>query len=289
MTTRQTLIDISTLYSFVGQNNTRTYNIHLARCLGNDKSAAILLAQIMYWTGNIAPVGRDWFFKTDKEWMVELCFNENELRTAKNKLKNLGLIETRLKRAKGSPTLHYRIIPDALSTLISGFRENRYNESVEIGTSITKTTTQTTEETIINTCRKKPAASNCVSDPPKSKRTTNPPTTKQRSYLLFKKIITNPSTPEEEVAAQFFEEFEFRRREKHPMLSDDQVTAGLKLIKEHVIDNFLHEWCGESELDCVSDIIYQHFRKKIFHEQGRDFRFPLFVANLHMYVAERYK
>jgi len=103
---------------------------------------------------------------------------------------------------------------------------------------------------------------------------------------LFNKINTNPSTIEENVIAAFFEDFKYYRHEVHPPLSDQQITAGLEAIKKYIIDNDL-----EDE-DCLVDFFRLHFRKQVFHEQGYDFRFPLFVANLEYYtqiVQERYK
>jgi hypothetical protein len=60
-------------------------------------TSAILLSQLMYWHDKVD--GRE-FYKTDAEIMDETCLTPNELRGAKNRLKDLNFIQI---KAKGIP------------------------------------------------------------------------------------------------------------------------------------------------------------------------------------------
>jgi hypothetical protein len=128
---------------------------------------------------------------------------------------------------------------------------------------------------LINTFPENPVERMCVS-PSISPRRTRP-----KSYKLFNKIKTNLSnTRNESVVLAFLDSFEQNRNETHPPISDIQMKKGLDLIDEFI--------CDLDDKD-VYDVITQHFHKKLWLEQGLDFRFGLFISNLHMYTSERYK
>lgn len=108
---------------------------------------------------------------------------------------------------------------------------------------------------------------------------TNPPT-QEKTFKLFQQIKNNPTTDSEDIVYRFLSFFAHYRNEQHPPISDDQIQKGLALIDEHMdcMDDFQ-----------IDDVLTQHFKKKLWIEQGRDFRFGLFTSNLHMYTSERYK
>jgi hypothetical protein len=87
--------------------------------LNGDHKAAILLAQMLYWSDRTKdPEG--WFYKSYTDWQLETGLSESQVRRIVNgdprvqtpqiTLRDLG-VETVLKKVKrtGAPTLHYRI------------------------------------------------------------------------------------------------------------------------------------------------------------------------------------
>lgn len=91
-----------------GQAETVTVPKWLVRWTG-DYPSAILLNQILYYTSRKED---GWFYKSYKEWEAELMLTETQVRRSVKAIKKLDLgLETKLKKAHGAPTLHYRIDP----------------------------------------------------------------------------------------------------------------------------------------------------------------------------------
>jgi len=70
--------------------------------------SGVLLSQIVYW----ADKGSDpdgWFYKSYVEWYQDSFLSEYQVRKGVKAFEKAGLLETKLKKVQGSPTLHYRI------------------------------------------------------------------------------------------------------------------------------------------------------------------------------------
>lgn len=92
---------------FTGQCKTLTVQVtYIDFCKGNI-NAALLLSQLMYWSNKSKNNG--WVYKSASDWYNELRLKKASLNTAVKTLKNLDIIETKLKKANGSPTSHYKI------------------------------------------------------------------------------------------------------------------------------------------------------------------------------------
>lgn len=92
--------------------------------LTNDYPTAALLNQMIFWSDKTKR--RDGFFyKTYKDWEEETFLSEYQVRRASKALKKLGFLETKLKKANGSPTLHYKLDMDVLSESIMNKLKNR--------------------------------------------------------------------------------------------------------------------------------------------------------------------
>ena len=63
-------------------------------------NAALLLSQAVYWTNRLPPEREGWFYKTKEEWTAETGLSRKEQDKARERLGELGLIESR--RAKVS-------------------------------------------------------------------------------------------------------------------------------------------------------------------------------------------
>ena len=92
--------------------------------LVGDFNTAAFLNQLVFWSDKTKR--RDGFFyKTYAEWEDELLLSEYQVRRSSKNLKDLGLIETEVKRANGSPTVHYKVNMDKLSESILKKLKNR--------------------------------------------------------------------------------------------------------------------------------------------------------------------
>jgi len=82
--------------------------------------AALLLSQIIYWSDRTSnPQG--WFWKSYREWEEELSLSKHKVNTAVNQIKSKGFLKTRVRKANGTPTLHYKLDANAFIASISVF------------------------------------------------------------------------------------------------------------------------------------------------------------------------
>lgn len=173
---------LSLIKSFAGQANIIAVpRIFVA--LTGDTSLALMLSQLLYWSDrSLRPDG--FIFKSAREWLVEVGVTSY----AVGKFNALPYVETKVLRANGSPTTHYRIIFDvlvdhmmALLEMDSSFSENPFLENTEsisrnqeihlsnskspfidFNKSLTEITTKTTTETV----NPKGLAQNCAPPSP---------------------------------------------------------------------------------------------------------------------------
>lgn len=91
--------------SFSGQNNVVVIPRIFIQILENIP-AAIFLNQLIYWQDKMKG---EWLFKTYSTWKEETGLSEHEIRKATLSFKEIGFLETEVKKANGSPTVHYRL------------------------------------------------------------------------------------------------------------------------------------------------------------------------------------
>lgn len=130
----------SLILSFSGTYNVLTIpKIYLQ--FFKDYNTASLLNQIIFWSDK-SKRKDGYFFKTYDEWEEELCLTKYQVRRSTEKLKELGFVETKLKKANGSPTLHYKFVSEVFADSIvefinNGKLRNLTNESKETKLSLT--------------------------------------------------------------------------------------------------------------------------------------------------------
>ena len=97
------------------EGKTIAYRIEFTKLTGS-VHAGLFLSQAYYWQGK----GKDtdgWFYKSEKDWEEETGLSRYYQRKAREKLVELGLLETKL---RGVPaTLYYRLDLDTLVRLFS--------------------------------------------------------------------------------------------------------------------------------------------------------------------------
>ena len=107
--------------------------------LTGDYPTAALLNQMIFWSDKTKRAD-GFFYKTYGEWEEETTLSEYQVRRSSKKLKELGVLETDLKRANGSPTLHYKVNMDRLSESILNKLKNRNRTNLRIDTEVSKAT-----------------------------------------------------------------------------------------------------------------------------------------------------
>lgn len=118
--------------SFSGQKNIISFPVVYLK-ITEDLNTALLLNQLVFWSDKSKRTD-GFFYKTYGEWHEEIHLSEYQVRRSIKKLKELNIVETKLKKANGSPTLHYRVLMNNLSDLIlknvqNGILRNLRNES----------------------------------------------------------------------------------------------------------------------------------------------------------------
>ncbi|MFJ7970943.1 hypothetical protein [Psychrobacillus sp. NPDC096389] len=78
-----------------------------------DLAESILLNQIVFYSDKSKRTD-GFFYKSNKEWYEEVCLTQRQVRYATTILAEKELIETKLFRANGAPTVHYKIRFDNL-------------------------------------------------------------------------------------------------------------------------------------------------------------------------------
>lgn len=151
---------ISIIKSVSGQANLITIPRIFIDVVSGDLSTAVLLSQIVYWSDKSK---RDdgWFYKTYGEWEAETSLSQFQVKRSGDQLKRLGLLQTKIKKANGFPTVHYKLDFGLLTNLIIEKLDNRetqqtvyevssYSDYEETSQSLTETTQQTTTKNTVN-------------------------------------------------------------------------------------------------------------------------------------------
>lgn len=175
------------IISYSGQQ--RTINIPVLYLeLLEDYNTAVILNQLIYWSDRSSRTD-GYFFKSYKEWEEEVFLSQYQVKKSIDKLKKLGLVETKLKKSYGSPTLHYKVDMEEISKWIIKKLDNRIsrnliNDYEETSYSLTKNTTKNTTE---NTTQHTENNLNTDNSKPKDKKINDKdPVTKSLSLIQEK-------------------------------------------------------------------------------------------------------
>lgn len=133
--------------NFTGGDNFMVIPRILVKFTG-DIDSAILLNQIIYWSDK----GDDGtFYKTYKEWEDEICLSEYKVRKCVLKFKEMGFLETTIKKANGNPTVFYTFKWDNFKNGFLNFLRNQTEKTSE--TKLKKLQKPCTENTTKNTTK----------------------------------------------------------------------------------------------------------------------------------------
>ncbi len=118
--------------------------------LTGNLAEAILLNQIVFYSDK-SNRKDGFFYKTHEQWAEEICLTERQVRHATKKLKEKNLIETKLLKANGAPTVHYKLLFDNLVKWIltkckNGNLHNVGMDSDKTSVTLTESTTESTTD-----------------------------------------------------------------------------------------------------------------------------------------------
>lgn len=137
------------IYSVFGNANTIPVPVVFLE-LFEEYNTAVLLNQIIYWSDKTSRKD-GYFYKTYQEWQEEIYLSEYQVRKSVKKLKELGFLETSVKKANGNPTLHYKLDTKVFQEwLLKKLKErkesNLSNDTKKTKGSLTEITTENTTE-----------------------------------------------------------------------------------------------------------------------------------------------
>lgn len=90
--------------------------------LTGNMETAIFLSQLLFWSDK-GKRSDGFIYKSRQEWVAETGLTDYSLRMARERLEKMGILETKLHRANGAPTLHYRLEQEALVNHVRRFVE----------------------------------------------------------------------------------------------------------------------------------------------------------------------
>ena len=125
-------------YEFAHRFN---HTLHAYIDIAEDLIAGTLLSQIMYWFSEdkdkktrvrVKKNGEYWRAKGREEWISEIRISKKQYDCAITKLRDKGLVETKLFKFNGVPTTHIRPIFENISTETEKWKKNIENEILNI-------------------------------------------------------------------------------------------------------------------------------------------------------------
>ncbi|MFO3691409.1 DnaD domain-containing protein [Staphylococcus felis] len=141
----------SIITQFSGQNNVIPIPVIYLK-ITEDYPTAALLNQLIYWSDRTNRKD-GYFYKSYKEWEEEIHLSKYQVMRSIKKLKNMGIVETALKKANGAPTVHYKVDSEVASQWIVKFLNNGKSTNLTMDSEETQEslTENTTENTTKNT------------------------------------------------------------------------------------------------------------------------------------------
>jgi len=126
-----------TIKSFAGEKNILAIPKSFIRFCDEDLYIGLFLSQIIYLSDKGSR--EDGFiYKSNKEWKEDYFLSDYAIRKAKKYLEDKGIIETKLIKANGAPTTHYKLNRETFTKLFIKFleeKEDTQNGFVEINDS----------------------------------------------------------------------------------------------------------------------------------------------------------
>lgn len=232
---------------FSGQERTITVPKIYVEMVG-DYTTAILLNQIVFYSDKSKRTD-GFFYKTYKDWQEELMLTERQVRLSTNKLKDLKLVETKLKKADGSPTLHYKLDMDVLSDSILTLCQNRNSHNVRNETDIMSeslTVDNTVDNTVNNYSREELAVADQIKkDFENRKRKQNLNSFGQVIQCIERNLTMHIGYKEQQLAKMWLDE----NNDNAPLIIYAIERSKEKGKKAPFVDYLLKDWARQGISD----------------------------------------
>lgn len=117
-----------TIKSFAGEKNILAIPKSFIRFCDKDLYIGLFLSQIIYLSdkGNRED---GYIYKSNKEWKEDYFLSDYAIRKAKKYLEEKGIIKTKLIKANGAPTTHYKLNTKKFTELFMKFLQNKEGTS----------------------------------------------------------------------------------------------------------------------------------------------------------------
>lgn len=117
-----------TIKSFAGEKNILAIPKSFIRFCDENLYTGLFLSQIIYLSDKGSR--EDGFiYKSNKEWKKDYFLSDYAIRQAKKYLEDKGIIETKLIKANGAPTTHYKLKKQKFTELFMEFLQNEEGSS----------------------------------------------------------------------------------------------------------------------------------------------------------------
>lgn len=93
-------------------------------------NTALVLNELSFWSTKKGSRKDGWIYKTYAEMTERLPLSEQTIRRAYEKLKDAGLIDTKIMRLDGTPVLHYKLVVSETAKLVESKETAKLAESI---------------------------------------------------------------------------------------------------------------------------------------------------------------
>lgn len=141
-----------TIRAFTGHDNKVSIERVYCEAMGRDLAGGMFVSELIFWCDKGKRTD-GFFYRTAAEWEDRIYLSTYQVKKYTQMCVDFGWLETKLMRANGSPTVHYKVDSEKFSKWICEFSQIGF---VNFHKSITDTTTDTTTETSFPTGKDAP-------------------------------------------------------------------------------------------------------------------------------------
>ena len=226
-------------------------------------NGGIFLSQLIYWSDKTKN-SEGYVYKTYDEWEKEIAVSKYHINKETKKMIKMGFLETKIKKANGNPTVHYKFNIDLFTNVFVKFLTNENesfnNQELKNSLSITEITSETTPKT---------NKIDIIVD-------ENKKTFSSTLYFLFNKyfdqingnidsLIDSDYEDIPDIIIKHFCYYQYKFGKKHPSMKNEQMENVLEILEElfevmgeKLFDEHIQYW---QRNDIETDYNLNHFVK----------------------------
>lgn len=242
---------------FTGHQNVLTVNVTMIDFVG-DLETALLLSQLIYWSDK-GTRSDGFIYKTDKEWYDEIRITRHSLVKAKKKLGSMGILETKVMKANGNPTVHYRINKQEFVEQFMSFCRNQQNEMTD-STDATDDNDESITETTAQTTDQETSQNGGVKDHNASANADG------RLFLPTGYFLKDGDSDVEQILSHYYQRYEKYIGTRHPRMKANQLVRIYETLERGMVEHglmvhdmrrMIDEWFADRHVE--TDYNLNHF------------------------------